>query len=95
MSTARILDCFKCGKPLESAFPPEHTDTNQPYAGTTFTSSGHYGSTAFDAMDGSFLELNICDDCLRANRSQVLLGRGEERTRVFTYSDWVEIEAQP
>jgi hypothetical protein len=88
--SARILGCFKCGKELESAFPPEHTDDNQPYAGTTFVSHGHYGSTAFDAMDGSFLELNICDDCLRANRDQVLVGRVTEH-REFTYSDWTEV----
>lgn len=37
---------------------------NQPYAGTAFTSSGHYGSTIFDPMNASLIEINICDPCL-------------------------------
>lgn len=83
------LPCIRCDKKLESIFKGED-DSNQPYAGTTFTSYGHYGSTVFDPMDGeSFLELNICDECLReaAAKQQILLGRKEVRTD-YSYDVW-------
>lgn len=32
--------------------------------GTAFRIYGHYGSTVFDPMDGSSLEIVICDECL-------------------------------
>jgi len=61
-------------------------DSNQPYAGTTFISYGHYGSTVFDPMNGTtFLELNICDECLTALAAKKLVLEGE-RT-VFDVED--------
>jgi len=72
------LPCFKCNKPLRQVdrdvtLPAE----NQPYEGTAFTTHGHYGSTIFDPMDGQFLEINICDECLAvaADEYRILLGR--------------------
>lgn len=62
------LPCICCGKQLESAMG-DHAD-NQPYAGTTFHSRGHYGSTVFDPMDGSFLEVNVCDECMKVHAAQ-------------------------
>jgi len=61
------LPCICCGKELESAMGDGAN--NQPYAGTVFHSYGHYGSTIFDPMDGSFIELNVCDDCLKERAS--------------------------
>jgi hypothetical protein len=61
-----LLPCFICEKKLEPAFPDGIADDafNQPYAATAFTTHGHYGSTVFDPMDHSYLELTICDECL-------------------------------
>lgn len=62
----RILACCFCSLVLEPAFP------STPYAealgATSFTSHGGYGSGLFDPshVDGRYLELNICDDCLSA-----------------------------
>lgn len=66
--------CIICGRTLENV---GNADMNQPSGGTAFTSQGHYGSTVFDPMDGTFLEINICDDDLRAaaKKGQVLFGR--------------------
>lgn len=66
--------CIVCKIDLRNV---DGTSTNQPYEGTTFTSRGHYGSTAFDPMDGSYLEFNICDECLRkrAGEGYVMFGR--------------------
>ncbi len=55
--------CIVCRKQLGNLMAPEG---NQPNDGVAFTSPGHYGSAAFDPMDMTFLEINVCDDCLVA-----------------------------
>jgi hypothetical protein len=62
------LSCICCGNALENFDPGSR---NQPYAGTAFTTHGHYGSTVFDPMPdlrghGEMLEINVCDNCLTA-----------------------------
>lgn len=78
------LPCFKCGKELEDAMPDVK---NQPYAGLSFTSPGHYGGTVFDPMNHEFLELNICDDCLVVGKENVLLGYTKV-SRSVEYQEW-------
>lgn len=58
------LPCVRCDKPLQNV-EPDYTPANQPYEGTAFVSHGHYGSTIFDPMDGTYIELNVCDECLK------------------------------
>ena len=55
--------CAFCGRTFDCAANHEAFET-VPYAGTLFYSHGHYGSTAFDPMDGTKLEIAICDECL-------------------------------
>lgn len=38
----------------------------QPRGGLCFSTGGHYGSTVFDPMDGSRLEISLCDSCVTA-----------------------------
>lgn len=57
------LPCIVCDKKLEPAFDET---INQPSDGLAFQTRGHYGSTFFDPMDGSWIEVNICDECLKA-----------------------------
>lgn len=66
------MNCIVCDKPLKNF----GYEDNQPDGGTAFQSHGHYGSTAFDPMDGTYLEINICDPCLTAAgaKGQVLVG---------------------
>lgn len=59
------LPCIVCGTILPNV---DDTATNQPSEGTAFESEGHYGSTAFDPMDGSYIEITVCDQCLTAAR---------------------------
>lgn len=68
----KALSCVRCDRDLYNAAPSAQ---NQPGEGLAFTTRGHYGSTVFDPMDGSMLELNVCDSCLRtvAAVKQVLL----------------------
>ena len=71
---ADALPCIVCGKLLKNVF---EKCNNQPDGATSFGSHGQYGSTIFDPMDGHFLEINICDDCLTKAKSQgqVYIGR--------------------
>ena len=71
------LPCFCCGTELRSAFP-NHSGDWQPTDALTFHASGQYGSE-FDPMDGSILEVNICDQCLQARAERVFLVRENRR----------------
>ena len=76
----------------ESAFG-DHVDdasARRPYAATTFTSHGHYGSTAFDPVSDTFLEINICDDCLQGENGPdiIAVGRPVHVQREVTYQPW-------
>jgi hypothetical protein len=59
----KTLPCIICNRELENVVPA--SEGNQPYGGTAFFTHGHYGSTYFDPVDGTALEINLCDDCLR------------------------------
>lgn len=59
--THEALPCIVCGLTLDNCFDSEE---NQPDGGTAFHTYGHYGSTVFDPMNGTALELNVCDECL-------------------------------
>lgn len=68
------LKCIVCGKQLQNI---DEAAVNQPYEGLAFISHGHYGGTVFDPMDGRYLEVNICDECLvnAAKNENVLVGQ--------------------
>lgn len=48
----------------------------QPDLGLAFVTYGHYGSTVFDPMDGSFLEVAICDQCVSTALSSGIIREG-------------------
>lgn len=78
--------CFVCDAKLEPALSyPGSAEINQPYAATTFYAYGQYGSTVFDPLDASYLELNICDECLvqNAKKQNVLIGFPEQKQRIW------------
>jgi hypothetical protein len=54
------LPCAICGHDIEAM------DENPavPYAANIFTSSGHYGATAYDSFGGEHLEIFICTPCI-------------------------------
>lgn len=73
------LRCIVCKKELKNVF--EGT-TNQPDEGLFFVSHGNYGSRVFDPMDGTFLEINVCDDCLVEAGEAGLVYSGRSRRPV-------------
>lgn len=56
-----ICECIRCGKKLEDIM--EGGQSVQPSGGIAFVTHGHYGSTVFDPMDGSWCEIVVCDEC--------------------------------
>lgn len=77
---SQALPCIICGKSLENVGVDEG---NQPYDGLAFSSHGHYGSTSFDPMDGSYLEISICDECLVKKAKKKEVFRGQDRRLVL------------
>ncbi len=53
--------CVRCDKKMENLMD----DGLQPSGGLAFRTHGHYGSTEFDPMDGSWIDICLCDDCLK------------------------------
>lgn len=90
MSNAK--PCIVCGRELENILDLPQ-ESNQPNGGLAFTTLGHFGSTAFDPMDGTWLEINVCDPCLVEAQLQkkVLLGERAPVAEGATdndYKDW-------
>lgn len=80
MSEIALVPCIVCGKELQNV---DKDAENQPYEGTAFETHGHYGSTAFDPLNGSMLEINFCDDCLvKAGKAGRVLWRREAKALV-------------
>ena len=67
------LPCLVCGKTLVQEMPGYPA----PGDGVLCTTSGNYGSTVFDPMDGERLRFNVCDECLTAaaEAGRVVSGR--------------------
>ena len=58
----QLCKCVKCDTILDDVLGGE--PDVQPMDGLAFVTTGHYGSTVFDPMDGTYLEIVICDKCL-------------------------------
>lgn len=71
--------CIICQTDVENwdiAYPDKQVV--HPIGGTVFRTYGHYGSTIFDPMDASFLEVVFCDPCLTARMQNVYEGVNEK-----------------
>jgi hypothetical protein len=54
------INCIVCDVELENwGVYPDKTVVH-PIGGTVFRTYGHYGSTVFDPMDASYLEVLVC-----------------------------------
>jgi hypothetical protein len=60
-------------------------DYIQPNDANTLSSIGTYGSRVFDPLDGSYVIVNVCDDCLEAaladGRAAIHQPRPPQRTQ--------------
>lgn len=78
--------CLVCGRELKPIFS-DISGHRQPDGATMFTTHGNYGSTVFDELDGTQLQINICDGCLkeRSGRAHLLIVR-RQREEIDAYS---------
>lgn len=65
----KLMFCICCDKELKNLF---EDDCLQPSEGLHFYTYGHYGSTYFDPMDGSTLNVFICDSCLALKKEKTV-----------------------
>lgn len=68
------MNCFKCLKELELAFPDgnKFENTKEPSHGLIFSGPGNYGSRVYDpTMSAPSLVVWICDDCIIGNKELV------------------------
>jgi hypothetical protein len=65
--------CVVCGTVLENIGDPGF----QPLRGLAFSTRGHYGSSFFDPMDATYLEIVICDECMKGDRVRPWTYRSE------------------
>lgn len=84
MLTFDTILCFKCEKLLDNKhYQSKLKDSYvyvHPMSGLHFQSYGHYGSTVFDPMDGSSLDIAICDECLKKHKHKIY-GSGKTKER--------------
>lgn len=82
---ADTLECFVCGTKMKNISPKGF----QPTGGTSFATYGHYGSTLFDPVDGTFLEIAICDPCLKFGRFKDRVQHGRwSHQKPAEYATW-------
>jgi len=73
-------NCIVCNTEVENwdiAYPDNAVQVH-PIGGTVFRTYGHYGSTVFDPMDASYLDVVICDLCLDARLDRTYKGVNAE-----------------
>lgn len=58
------MECIVCDEPL-GRIAELH-----PSGGLHFFTYGHYGSTVFDPLDGSTLNIFVCDNCLTRKKDK-------------------------
>jgi hypothetical protein len=73
-------NCIVCSTELENwdAVYPEDDPKVHPLGGTAFRTYGHYGSAVFDPMDASYLDIVVCDECLRSRMERTYRGVNEQ-----------------
>ena len=70
-------NCFKCDKVMESA--GKNQDVWDMPQGVVFSGGGNFGSTLYDRMmDGVYVKLLVCDDCLKEHKDKILECQGSK-----------------
>lgn len=73
-------NCIVCAKEIKNrdqAYPEGNTKIH-PIGGTVFKTYGHYGSTVFDPMDATYMEIVICCECLKSRTQHTYISVDEE-----------------
>lgn len=62
-----VLTCIRCANDMDNISPKGF----QPSGGLAFHTYGHYGSSFFDPLDGTCIQIAVCDNCLEAMRAAI------------------------
>jgi len=85
----KIVDekCFICNKSLKREISSSDPNTIWPvYDGISFRATGNYGSTVFDPItDDGFLEILICDECIKKKSKQIKRVRNIQTKTEYKY----------
>ena len=68
------LNCIMCSAGLENWDVYSNKNVVHPIGGTVFRAYGNYGSSVFDPMDASYLDIVICNKCLKDRMEHVYEG---------------------
>lgn len=69
-----VMKCFGCDKELDNwDYERNGRQSYHPMGGLHLMSYGHYGSAVFDPMDGSTLNIAVCDECLRKHEDRITI----------------------
>ena len=71
MAKSKHVYCIACNREM----PNINVAGMQPSGGLCFSTGGHYGSAVFDPMDGSRLELSVCDSCVTIGLKTKVIAR--------------------
>ncbi len=67
---------------------------HQPNDGLSFHSYGHYGTTFFDPMDGSCIQIAVCDECLVLADYNGRISRSEGKNPDYSWGGMKPIGAE-
>ena len=81
----QLCKCLKCGNELENY--QDGMPFVSPIDGLSFIAYGQYGSTVFDPMDGSWLQIVVCDDCVVKYFLDVAPHKVEQYRRYLGHGD--------
>lgn len=63
VSNQKRASCFCCNSPMRTVGFID--------GGVSFHTHGNYGSEVFDPMNGTYLEIYVCDDCLLDKKEKI------------------------
>ena len=73
-------NCIICKREVDNwdeAYPENEAQVH-PIGGTAFRTYGHYGSSVFDPMDASYLDVVFCDPCLKERLEYIYKGVNQQ-----------------
>lgn len=82
MNEKQPIVCIACSMTLKGAPGNDF----QPMGGLAFVSYGHYGTTFFDPMDGTSIEIAVCDECLQKAEEMKRIRHNSNRNMAYSWT---------
>lgn len=85
------LHCICCGFRMANITADLGLGGHQPSGGLSFHTYGHYGSTFFDPMDGSFIQIAVCDECLEKADTKGWIDRPKGKNPDYSWHEMAAV----